>query len=171
MLFPLARVLSLALALAGGVTTAALADDPKEVASNGQWRGFTFVENGKTGCYLLSQPAKNEGNYTQRGPIYVFVTHRPAMKIFDEVTIDAGYTFQKDSTVKVTVGTRDFTLVTDAGRAWVESAATDKQLVEAMKRGNDMVVRGVSSRGTRTVDSYSLSGFSATYQAVAKVCK
>jgi hypothetical protein len=149
----------------------ALAASPKEIATNGKWRGFTFEENGKTGCYLLTQPEKNEGNYTQRGPIYLFVTHRPAMKIYDEVTIDAGYTFEKDSTVKVTIGSRDFTLVTDAGRAWVESAATDKQLVEAMKRGREMVVRGASNRGTRTTDTYSLSGFSATYKAVADVCK
>jgi hypothetical protein len=170
MLFPRLNLVPLTLAFIA-CAVSAVAAPPKEVANNGKWRGYTFDENGKTGCYMLTQPEKNEGNYTQRGPIYLFVTHRPAMKIFDEVTIDTGYTFEKDSTVKVTIGNRDFTMVTDAGRAWVESAATDKQLVDAMKRGSSMTVRGVSNRGTRTTDVYSLSGFSATYKAVANVCK
>jgi hypothetical protein len=170
MLFPRLSILPLTLAFIF-CAASAMAATPREVASHGKWRGYTFEENGKTGCYMLTQPEKNEGNYTQRGPIYLFVTHRPAIKTFDEVTIETGYTFEKDSTVKVTVGNRDFTMVTDAGRAWVESAATDKQLVAAMKRGTAMTVRGVSNRGTRTVDTYSLSGFSATYKAVADVCK
>ena len=170
MQFPRLSILPLMLVLISSALPA-VAAPPKEVASNGKWRGFTFDENGKTGCYMLAQPEKDEGNYTQRGPIYVFVTHRPAMKIFDEVTINAGYTFEKDSTVKVTIGNRDFTMATDGDRAWVESAATDKQMVAAMKQGTAMTVRGASNRGTRTTDTYSLSGFSATYKAVADVCK
>lgn len=150
---------------------AAVAAPPKEIANTGAWRGYTFEENGKTVCYMIAQPEKSEGNYTQRGPVHLFVNQRPAMKIFDEVLLVTGYTFEKDSTVKVTIGNRDFTMITDGERAWMESAATDKQIVESMKRGTGMTVRGVSSRGTRTADTYSLSGFSATYKTVRDACK
>ena len=33
-----------------------------------------------------------------------------------------------------------------------------------------MIVRGISSRGTNTKDTYSLKGFSAAYKAIKKVC-
>jgi Invasion associated locus B (IalB) protein len=170
---PLSFVCALTLALPAALTVPVLAQaaSPQEIASNGKWRGYTITENGKTNCYMLAEPDKHEGNYTQRGPIYLFITHRPALKTFDEVTIDTGYTYEKNSTVKVTIGSRDFTMVTEGSQAWMESAATDKQMVEAMKRGNDMSVRGASNRGTRTVDTYSLTGFSATYKAVTAACK
>ena len=43
--------------------------------------------------------------------------------------------------------------------------------VEAMKRGTEMVVRGISSRGTRTTDTYSLSGVTAAMNEIDKACK
>ena len=39
-----------------------------------------------------------------------------------------------------------------------------------MKRGRKMVVKGKSSRGTATTDTYSLTGFSAAYKAIGEAC-
>ena len=41
----------------------------------------------------------------------------------------------------------------------------------AMKGGKAMVVKGTSSRGTLTTDTYSLAGFTAAYAAIGKACK
>lgn len=46
----------------------------------------------------------------------------------------------------------------------------DRKLVKAMKAGSKMVVVGYSSRGTKTTDTYSLSGFTAAYNAISKAC-
>lgn len=147
------------------------AGEPKEIASNGSWRGYTATENGQKVCFMLSQPTKSEGNYTARGPVYAFVTTRPAAKITDEFTLDAGYPFEKGSKAKVTIGDKDFELVTEANRAWLDSVAADRQVVAALRKGNEMVVQGTSSRGTRTTDTYSLKGFTATQKAVAAACR
>jgi len=40
-----------------------------------------------------------------------------------------------------------------------------------MKGGNRMVVYGTSSRGTKTTDTYSLSGFTAMKKRIDKACK
>ena len=45
------------------------------------------------------------------------------------------------------------------------------KLVRAMKSGNRMVVYGTSSRGTKTTDTYSLSGFTAMKKRIDKACK
>ena len=48
---------------------------------------------------------------------------------------------------------------------------TDNEMVNAMKRGSRMVVYGTSSRGTKTKDTYSLSGFANAYRAISNKCK
>ena len=44
-------------------------------------------------------------------------------------------------------------------------------VVDAMIRGARLVVKGTSSRGTKTTDTYSLKGFSAAFKAIGKACK
>jgi hypothetical protein len=40
-----------------------------------------------------------------------------------------------------------------------------------MKRGSKMTVVGVSSRGTKTTDTYSLAGFTKAKNLMDKTCK
>ncbi len=99
------------------------------------------------------------------------MTHRPWDKRINEVSFAAGYSFKKDSVVQIRIGGQRFTLFTDGSSAWSRSAKDDKEIVGAMKRGVTMIVRGISSRGTRTTDTYSLQGFTKAYQAIGKACK
>jgi hypothetical protein len=39
-----------------------------------------------------------------------------------------------------------------------------------MRRGSTMTVTGMSSKGTQTTDTFSLSGFSKAYEAIGKAC-
>jgi hypothetical protein len=43
-------------------------------------------------------------------------------------------------------------------------------MVEAMVNGADMIVKGMSARGTETADTYSLIGFTATKKVIDKTC-
>jgi hypothetical protein len=158
-------VLSFAFGAAG---TAAAAD--KVLGLYGDWGAQTFSEGKNTGCSMWSQPTKGEGKYKQRGAVYAYVTHRPWDKRLNEVSFATGYTFKKDSTVQVRIGSEKFTLFTDGETAWSRSPKDDKKLVDAMRRGNAMIVVGVSSKGTQTTDTYSLAGFSKAYEAIGKAC-
>ena len=40
-----------------------------------------------------------------------------------------------------------------------------------MKGGNDMTVRGTSTRSTYSLDTYSLLGFTAAYEAMVAACR
>ncbi len=165
-----------ALALLAGILApsidraAAQPAEPEAIGSFGDWQAVTFEENGNKGCYITSKPTKEEGQYSQRGRVYVLVTHRPADKSFDVVSVVAGYTYGDSSDVTLTIDQTDFSLFTSKDTAWAPDSATDSQLVAAMKKGNGMVVRGTSSRGTKTTDTYSLSGFTKAYQAIAEAC-
>ncbi len=131
------------------------------------WSAYRTATDGKPLCYMVGEPKKAEGKYTRRGKIYAFVTHRPAAKRLDEVSFDAGYTYKDGSDIKVGIGDRSFTLTPHQNTAW---ATDDKSMIEAMKAGTTMIVRGVSSRGTNTKDTYSLLGFTAAYRAISKAC-
>ncbi len=142
----------------------------KRIGDYTAWHSFQFNEEGNPACYMSSSPTKAEGDYTRRGDIYAIVTHRPAEKRLGEVSIIAGYTYKKDSTVEIRIGSQTFRLFTQDDGAWTPDAQTDKKLVEAMKRGREMVVKGTSSRGTLTTDTYSLIGFTKAYRAISKAC-
>ncbi len=157
----------LCLVTAGG---AAVAQDIRALGEFDDWRAFTFTENGNKVCYMASEPEKAEGDYTKRGDIYAMVTHRPAQGTEDVVSFVIGYTFKKDSRVTVDIDGQKFTLFTHKDTAWASDSQTDKALVQAMRRGREMVVKGTSSRGTETTDSYSLIGFTAAHRAIDKAC-
>ncbi len=55
--------------------------------------------------------------------------------------------------------------------AWVKNAAEEPQLVAAMRKGGELVMRSISSRGTKTTDTYSLKGVSEALDKVAAECK
>ena len=63
----------------------------------------------------------------------------------------------------------EFKLFTDNEDAWAYDG-DDGALIEAMKRGRAMVVRGQSWRGTKTKDHFSLRGFTKSYQAISDAC-
>jgi invasion protein IalB len=142
----------------------------KRVGDYGDWSAFQFSEDGNPACYMSSEPTKATGDYKKRGDVFAIVTHRPAEKRIGEVSIIAGYSYKKDSTVAVAIGTQGFELFTQDDGAWALDAATDKKLVQAMRRGNRMVVKGTSARGTLTTDTYSLQGFTKAYRAIGKAC-
>ena len=158
-----------ALVVAGGLRVA-VAQGIERVGDFSDWSAFQFSEDGSAACYMASQPKNSEGNYKRRGDIYAIVTHRPGENRRDEVSIIAGYTFKKDSSVEVSIGSKKFQLFTQDDGAWAPDKESDKALVQAMIKGATMVVKGTSSRGTLTTDTYSLRGFTKAYQAINKAC-
>ncbi len=134
------------------------------------WSAFKYEESGNVICFMASEPTKAEGNYSRRGQVHAMVTHRPGENRSDEVSIQAGYLYQENAPVEVQVGALKVRLFTEGESAWTVDKDTDRQLVQAMIKGSTMVVQGTSSRGTNTMDTYSLSGFTRAYQAISQAC-
>ena len=153
----------------GLLAVPAAAQQPTAIGTFEAWEALTFDEGGKPVCYTSSEPAQAEGDYSKRDKVYALVTHRPANKSLGVVTIMAGYAYKLGSEVAAQIGGQTFTLFTNGEAAWADDA-TDPKLVAAMKGGHEMIVRGVSSRGTKTTDTYSLAGFSRAYAAIGEAC-
>lgn len=164
-----AAVVALALTASA---SGALAAEPKVLGSFKDWNAFAFDEGGQKVCYMSSQPRKKEPAAAKRGDIYVLVTHRPGEKSYDVVSFIVGYPFKKESEATVDLGGKTIKLFTDGETAWARDADTDKALVVGMKdaKAKPMVMKGQSSRGTRTTDTYSLDGMAEAYNAINTAC-
>ena len=134
------------------------------------WEAFVDGKGKGRVCYLGAHPKKKEGKYKTRGDTYVLITHRPGERKRDVFELRAGYRYKKNSEVGVAIGGYKARLFTAGDTAWAKDPGADRALARAMIRGKTMVVRGTSSRGTRTTDTYSLTGFTAAYKAVSKAC-
>ena len=153
-------------------TVPAWAQAPQALLENpGTWGAFKVKEDDGSACYIAAQPADTEPKNVNRGDIWVLVTHRPYRKVHNEVSIYIGYPFKDDSDVTVDIDGKSFKLFTDGETAWAQDADADSALVTAMRAGNKMVIRGLSSRGTKTTDTYSLKGFTRAHEAINKACQ
>jgi invasion protein IalB len=158
-----------ALAAALGVVNPAAAQT--KLADYGDWMAFTDGAGKDKVCYIGSKPKGKAGNYKERGETYVLVTHRPAEKTRNVYELRAGYTYKDGSEVDLSIdGGKPFKLFTKEGTAWAVDASTDTQIAEALRKGKSMVVTGISSRGTKTTDTYSLTGFAAAHDRIGKEC-
>lgn len=125
-------------------------------------------------CYILSAVKKWSASRrgVSRGDTYITVTHRPAMDVTGEVNVIVGYPLKEGSELKLTIdGSRRYDLFTEGRGAWAYDAKDDGTIVAAMKRGNRLIATASSQRGTRTTDTYSLSGFTAAYNAITRACR
>lgn len=141
------------------------------LGSFGAWKAFAEGSGKDRVCYIGAEPEKEEGKYTRRGDTYVLVSHRPAEKVVGEVSIEAGYAYRGGSEVELAIDGKAYRLFTKGSNAWAYDAGADRALVAAMKAGRQMIVKGTSGRGTLTTDTYSLSGFTAAFEAARKACR
>jgi len=169
MLFRLIPAAVLAVALA--VATPAAAQKIEVLGVFKDWTAYKTTQGGQPLCYMASKPKKDEGKYKKRGDIYAMVAHRPAAKANNVISIRAGYTYKAGGKPRLKIGGKTFTLFSNEDKAWATNAQADRAIVKAMKGGRTMIVTGVSSRGTKTRDTYSLLGFSAAHRAIGKACK
>lgn len=148
------------------------AAEPDEVLGQFKdWFSVAFTEGGQKTCYMVSEPKKSEGDYSQRGAVYVQVTRRKGAPDADVVSFEAGYPFAEGAEVAVKIDNKSFTLFTHEGAGWAVDAETDKALVAAMRKGKVMMVHGTSARGTDTADRFSLFGFTRAHKAIVDACR
>lgn len=146
-------------------STPTFAQEPQSIGTFGKWTAYSL--NGKSGteCYIASKPIATEPENVRRDPVHFLITHRSMVNTI------IGYNFKKGSSANLTIDSTNFTMITDGDGAWLDTTQKDRQAVVAMKRGNKMIVRGTSWRGTQTRDTYSLDGVTAAMKAITDACK
>ena len=175
--FPVSLSLFGAIALAGFTGGAAVAQSPTAGAQLlgqfGDWGAYTASPGGKKICFALAKPNSSETSPPgrPRDPAWLFVSTRPAEKVKEEVSVVIGYPFRANSDAVVEIGSTNFAMYTQNDGAWVKNAAEEARLLETMRRGSDVTVKGESGRGTKTTDRFSLKGVAQALDRAAQECR
>jgi invasion associated locus B (IalB) protein len=149
------------------------APQPNFLGQYGDWGAYSASPGGRKLCFALAKPASSQSNPSgrPRDPAFAFVSTRPAEKVKDEVSLIIGYPFKPNSEATVEVAGASYALYTQGDGAWIKNAAEEARLVDAMRKGSDMVVKGTSGRGTQTADTFSLKGLAQALDRVGQECK
>ena len=162
-------------AAATAAAPAAAAGDaqPALLGQYGDWGAYTASPGGNKVCFALAKPktTKTEPEGRKRHPSYVFVSTRPADKVKNEVSVIIGYPFKTSSDATAEIGTAKFAMYTQNDGAWIKNVAEEARMVDAMRKGADLTVKGTSGRGTQSTDQYSLKGLAQALDKIEQECK
>jgi len=162
----IAFLLALVAALAAPLPAAA--QDARLLGKFGDWAAYVRGDGKSRYCYIVSGPQEASLS-SRRGNIFALIWHRPGDKQFDVVQTDIGYAFKEGEAVSADVDGKKWQMFTREGTAW--SYDQDQAaIVEEMRRGKRLTIKGVSNRGNPTTDVYSLAGVTAAHNAINKAC-
>ena len=163
---PESKPVAPATAVAGGA-------EPTLIGQFGTWGAYSATPNGKKVCFALAKPSSSKTNPPNRprDPAYAFVSTRPAEKVNNEVSVMIGYALKPGSESSVEVGGAAFAMYTQGDGLWIKNAAEEERMVEAMRKSADLVVKGMSSKGTETTDTFSLKGLAQALDKIGQDCR
>jgi invasion protein IalB len=171
----LAAVAPLFLAAFMGIAAAAPApaEQPNLLGQFGDWSAYSAAPGGKKVCFALAKPKSSQTvpPNRPRDPSYMFVSTRPAENVRNEVSVIIGYPFKPASDATAEIGATKFAMYTQNDGAWIKNVAEEQRLIDAMRKGSDLTIKGVSGRGTQSTDQFSLKGLAQALDRADQECK
>ena len=154
-------------------TTGAGDAQPTLLGQYGDWGAYTATPGGTRVCFALAKPktSKTEPAGRKRDPAFIFVSTRPAENVRNEVSVQIGYPFKTSSDATAEIGATKFAMYTQNDGAWIKNVAEEVRMIDAMRKGADLTVKGTSGRGTTSTDQYSLKGLAQALDKIEQECK
>ncbi|MDA7714706.1 invasion associated locus B family protein [Candidatus Pelagibacter sp.] len=142
----------------------------KKMGTHKDWE--TYVINSDTGkvCFTQSKPVLQAPKKNLRDA-RLFITFRPAEKITNEISITAGYEFNTKNSITAISGKNKYKFdLAQEDFAWMTDNKLENKMVNIMKKGSRIMVKGYNKKGSQTIDHYSLLGFTKAYNATKANC-
>jgi invasion protein IalB len=160
---------------AATASAAATAGDvqPTLLGQYGDWGAYAATPGGRKVCFSIAKPKASQTNPAgrKRDQAYVFVSTRPSENVRNEVSVIFGYPFKPSTDATSEIGADKFAMYTLNDGAWIKNVAEEARMVDSMRKGSDLTVKGVSKQGTESTDQYSLKGLSQALDRASQECK
>ena len=146
------------------------AEEVKKMGKHKDWETYIIKSNTGKICFAQSIPVLQSPKSSLRDS-RLFISFRPGEQIANEISIAAGYEFNKKNMVTAVSGKNKykFDLMQD-GFAWITSEKSEKKMIRTMKKGSRIMITGHNQNGSQTKDHYSLLGFTKAYNATKANC-
>ena len=146
------------------------AQEVKKIGKYKDWEAMVVSEASGKVCFAQSSPILQAPKSNKRDA-KLFIAFRPAEKITNEVSVTAGYEFNKNNSITAASGKYKFKFdIKEQGFAWITDTKIELKMIKRMKRGSRIMITGYNQKGSQTIDHYSLLGFTKAYNATKKAC-
>lgn len=153
-----------AVALAGAVTSPALARDSLGVFGN--WGAFRDPQTPR--CYAIAM-AEPSSAARQHAP-FASVGTWPRQQVRNQVNFQLSRSVQANSAITLSIGGRRFALVGGGNQAWAADRSGDAAIVAAMRSAGRMTVGARDRSGRRFSTTYKLAGVATAMDAASVGC-
>jgi len=145
-------------------------EEIKKIGKYKDWEVMAVTEASGKVCFAQSSPILQAPKSNKRDA-KLFIAFRPAEKITNEVSVTAGYEFNKNNSITAASGKYKFKFdIKEQGFAWITDTKIELKMIKRMKRGSRIMITGYNQKGSQTIDHYSLLGFTKAYNATKKAC-
>ncbi len=146
------------------------AGETKKIGKFKDWEAMVSSEDTGKVCFAQSSPILQAPKSNKRDA-KLFIAFRPGDKIINEVSVMAGYEFNKSNSVTAISGKNKFKFdIKEQGFAWIADTKIEFRMIKRMKKGSRIMITGYNQKGSQTIDHYSLLGFTKAYNAAKKAC-
>ena len=146
------------------------ADEIKKIGKFKDWEAMVVTEATGKVCFAQSTPILQAPKSNKRDA-KLFIAFRPGEKIINEVSVTAGYEFNKNNSITAASGKNKFKFdIKEQGFAWIADTKIENRMIKRMKKGSRIMITGYNQKGSQTIDHYSLLGFTKAYNATKKAC-
>ncbi len=144
---------------------------PALLGNFGEWNAYTANTGKAKTCYALGKPKDRQPAKLKRDPAYVFISNRPGEGVRNEVSIVMGFDVKPDSAPKAEIGAANFDMAPKGANLWVKNAAEESQFIDALRKGQRLVVKASSKKNNLTTDTYALAGLLPALEQIGKACQ
>ena len=132
----------------------------KKIGKFKDWEAMVVTEATGKVCFAQSSPILQAPKSNKRDA-KLFIAFRPAEKIINEVSVTAGYEFNKNNSITAASGKNKFKFdIKEQGFAWIADTKIEYRMIKRMKKGSRIMITGYNQKGSQTIDHYSLLGLS-----------
>ena len=160
----------LALASLIAATGLAQAQAVRLVGEFRDWSAYGASEGSDAVCFAMTKPKSVDPQPDGYSQAYLYLTHRPAQGVKNEINLVAGFTFAPGTSATLIIDGQPFSLFTEADAAWLQDPNQNDTLAGAMRAGSTMVIEGTSEAGQAVKETFSLSGATAASKAIDGGC-
>jgi len=148
----------------------AISSTPTLLGQYDNWGAYTAAPNGRKVCFAAARPS---GVQTARGrsPSYLFITSRPQDKVKDEVSAIVSFPLKNNADATAVIGGKQYAMSTRSDGVWIKNQTDETKMVEAMRKGGDLVLKATTDRGLQSTDTFSMKGLAQALDRVARECR
>ena len=148
----------------------AISEEVNKIGKFKDWETIVIKNDNEFVCFAQSKPVLQSPKKNPR-EARLFVSFRPNEKILDEISITAGYEFNKKNSIRARSGKNKYKFdIVQENFAWITDNKQEKKMIRIMKKGSRIMITGYNQGGSQTIDHYSLLGFTKAYGTAKKNC-